>query len=89
MKEIPVKKKAQLSENGTEHTYSYYIIADEVETDGVFCESYGVKLVCDNNEIANIPNITANLKRIVALVLLLGKNTVSPCNASDVILDML
>lgn len=89
MTEIQVKTKTEKSDEGNTLTYSYFICVNQIEIGSFFCESYGVKIVSDRDENSIIPHITTKFDRIVNIIKLLAKNTVSPCNVSDVISDLL
>ena len=77
-------------EDGTAHSFQYYILVDEMELGGgLSCESYGVKVAGPDGEEASVPNITVSVERIDQLLELLRRNCVSPVTLRDVVLDWL
>ena len=79
MRELLVDTCTGEEEDGTAHSFQYYILVDEMELGGgLSCESY-----------ASVPNITVSVERIDQLLELLRRNCVSPVTLRDVVLDWL
>ncbi|MCI8479066.1 MAG: hypothetical protein HFE97_12170 [Oscillospiraceae bacterium] len=69
--------------------FDYYILIDQMEVNGgLFCESYGIKIVGAEESIS-IPNLTTSIARIDGLMELLIRNFVTPTTAMDVVNDWL
>ena len=87
MRELLVDTCTGEEEDGTAHSFQYYILVDEMElSGGLSCESYGVKVAGPGGEEASVPNITVSVERIDQL---LRRNCVSPVTLRDVVLDWL
>lgn len=79
MRELLVDTCTGEEEDGTAHSFQYYILVDEMELGGgLSCESYGVKVAGPDGEEASVPNITVSVERIDQLLELLRRNCVSP-----------
>ena len=90
MRELLVDTCTGEEEDGTAHSFQYYILVDEMElSGGLSCESYGVKVAGPDGEEASVPNITVSVERIDQLLELLRRNCVSPVTLRDVALDWL
>ena len=90
MRELLVDTCTGEEEDGTAHSFQYYILVDEMELGGgLSCESYGVKVAGPDGEEASVPNITVSVERIDQLLELLRRNCVSPVTLRDVVLDWL
>ena len=92
MRELFIGTCGQEDESGVTHRFKYYILTGEMQVNGGFaCESYGVKIVDDDNqdEASSIPNITTSVSRIDELMELLTRNTVGPASLGDVVADWL
>ena len=90
MRELLVDTYTGEEEDGTAHSFQYYILVDEMELGGgLSCESYGVKVAGPDGEEASVPNITVSVERIDQLLELLRRNCVSPVTLRDVVLDWL
>ena len=89
MRELYIGRRTGADEKGTVHSFDYYILVDQMSVDqGFTCESYGVKIAALNQEeVAEVTNITVNVSRIDELMDLLLRNTVTPCTLRDVVLD--
>ena len=85
MRELLVDTCTGEEEDGTAHSFQYYILVDG----GLSCESYGVKVAGPDGEEASVPNITVSVERIDQLLELLRRNCVSPVTLRDVVLDWL
>lgn len=83
MRELLVDTCTGEEEDGTAHSFQYYILVDEMELGGgLSCESYGVKVAGPDGEEASVPNITVSVpnkallaKRILLCSLFAGKET--------------
>jgi hypothetical protein len=62
----------------------YYLLAEET-TD--FFESYGVEICCESGESACVRGITCSQNKILHLIALLMKHTVTPVSLRDVVDD--
>ena len=61
MRELLVDTCTGEEEDGTAHSFQYYILVDEMELGGgLSCESYGVKVAGPDGEEASVPNITVS-----------------------------
>ena len=90
MRELLVDTCTGEEEDGTAHSFQYYILVDEMELGGgLSCESYGVKVAGPDGEEASVPNITVSVECIDQLLELLRRNCVSPVTLRDVVLDWL
>lgn len=90
MRELLVDTCTAEGEDGAARSFRYYILVDEVEVgNGLFCESYGIKVTGPGGEEASVPNITVRAERIDELAELLMRNSVSPVTLRDVIDDWL
>ena len=90
MREMLADSCKEVGEDGTEHCFEYIILVDEMEVSGgLFCESYGVRVVREDGESAEVRNLTVRLERIDELVELLRRNAVSPVTLRDVVEDWL
>lgn len=90
MREMLADSCKEVGEDGTEHCFEYIILVDEMEVSGgLFCESYGVRVVREDGESAEVRNLTVRVERIDALVELLRRNAVSPVTLRDVVEDWL
>ena len=90
MRELLVDTCTGEEEDGTAHSFQYYILVDEMELGGgLSCESYGVKVAGPDGEEASVPNITVSVERIDQLLELLRRNCVSPVTLRDMVLDWL
>ena len=90
MRELLVDTCTGEEEDGTAHSFQYYILVDEMELGGgLSCESYGVKVAGPDGEEASVPNITVSVERIDQLLELLRRNCVSLVTLRDVVLDWL
>ena len=90
MRELLVDTCTGEEEDGTAHSFQYYILVDEMEL-GAACpaRAMGVKVAGPDGEEASVPNITVSVERIDQLLELLRRNCVSPVTLRDVVLDWL
>ena len=57
MRELLVDTCTGEEEDGTAHSFQYYILVDEMELGGgLSCESYGVKVAGPDGEEASVPS---------------------------------
>ncbi len=90
MRELAVAQKQIQDEEGNMHVYDYAILVGEMSfSEGISCESYGVRIKSHSGEISDVPNITVRAERIEELMDLLVRNVVTPCALRDVIEDWL
>jgi hypothetical protein len=91
MKELFVDTRHGEGEDGSQYSFDYYILIDQMQVaSGFACESYGVKVVSSGgDDSVCIPNITTSVSRIDALTELLMRNLVTPCTLEDVVQDWL
>jgi len=89
MRELLVSS-GMLEEDGARQRCDYYIVVDQMEIDGSpACESYGIKVVGWDGDVAVIPHITISISRIDELAELLLRNGVTPTTLRDVVEDWL
>ena len=90
MRELLVDSRQETGEEGQTCGYRYYILVGEMAVSGGLAgESNGGKVVSEDGEEAEAPNITISASRIDALMELLIRNSVSPVTLRDVIEDWL
>lgn len=86
---IEVMTRTMEDESGKLRSFSYYLLVEEIETQGFFCENYGVAVQEKQGDISQICAITSNRERIETLISLLARNMVSPTTLADVVTDWL
>ena len=92
MRELLVDTRREEGEDGSAHSFDYYVLVDQMEVSGgLACESYGVKIAPTGGADAGaaVPNITTSVSRIDALMELLTRNFVTPTTLKDVVTDWL
>lgn len=90
MRELTVAKRQLVDEAGVAHDYEYLILVNELPVSSeIRYESYGVKIVEQEGEGAEIADITPSSTRIEQLLDLLVRNTVTPCTLGSVVEDWL
>ena len=94
MRELLVDTCTGEEEDGTAHSFQYYILVDEMELGGgLSCHLNSIALAGQaagpDGEEASVPNITVSVERIDQLLELLRRNCVSPVTLRDVVLDWL
>lgn len=92
MREIYIGTRNELSEDGNDFHFAYYVLVGEMTVASEFsCESYGVKIVNEErpDEAVSIPDITVDASRIDELMELLTRNSVTPIGLRDVVSDWL
>ena len=67
----------------------YYLQVETVESGGLCCENYGVRVSEETGESAAVPNITTSALRIDELISLLVEHKVGPTALPDVVADWL
>lgn len=89
MKKIRVCEKNLQDERGKTRNFDYYLMVEEVETEGFFCENYGVAVEESQGDTAQILGITTQKERAEELLSLLSLHKVSPTTLEDVVADWL
>ena len=90
MRELLVETRKEEGADGSEYSFDYFVLVDQMEVSGGFaCESYGVKVAPAGQAGggAQVPNITTSVSRIDALMELLTRNFVTPATLNDVVAD--
>lgn len=73
-----------------EYCWRYGLLAEDVEVDGFYCESYGIVILNENTgESAQRRHITVNDQKALALLNMLAGNAVTPTALADVVEDWL
>ena len=90
MRELLVDTKTQTGADGTEYSFDYFVLVDEMRVGAFDCESYGVKVAQrGGTEAAEIPNVTTSVARIDELLERLTRNFVTPSTLRHVVEDWL
>lgn len=80
--------KEKLAHPGT--SWRYLLLAEDIETDGFCCESYGIAVRDPaTGEKASVRHITANGETALALLDRMARMGVSPVALRDVVEDWL
>lgn len=87
--EFMVNRRTCVDENGTVHTFEYFLLQDRLCRDGFDCRDYGVRVRSGAGEDAGIHHITPDRQRMDALLTLLYEHGVSPIHLRDVVEDWL
>jgi hypothetical protein len=89
MREYWIGNNSMISELEGAVTCEYIVLIQEAGN-RFLCESYGIKIFMqENEESAEVWDITVNPERILELGTLLCRNAVTPCTLLDVISDWL
>ena len=80
MRELLVDTKTQTGADGTEYSFDYFVLVDEMRVGAFDCESYGVKVAQRGG---------TSVARIDELLERLTRNFVTPSTLRDVVEDWL
>lgn len=89
MRKIKLYEQNLKDENGKKREFHYYLLAEEIETEGFFCENYGVMVSEPTGESSDVFGITIKRERAEKLVDFLSRHKVSPVTLLDVVADWL
>ena len=89
MRELYLQTLKLPDEAGTERSYDYSILIDEMDVGLYSCESYGIKVAERGGCEASVPHVTCSAARIDELSELLLRNGVTPTTLNDVLSDWL
>ena len=87
--ELKVASRTITDESGTARQFHYSLLIEQIESEHLFCEHYGVLISEEHGEQIYIPGITTSAARIDELMTLLIKHTVSPTTLPDIVADWL
>ena len=89
MRELYLQTLKLPDETGTERSYDYSILIDEMDVGLYSCESYGIKVAERGGCEASVPHVTCSAARIDELSDLVVRNAVTPTTLNDVLSDWL
>lgn len=89
MKKIKLFQEQYQGEVGEKGYFSYYLLVEEVEHLGFFCENYGVGIGGNDGTYEEVLGISPQKERIESLLGRLRRNKVSPISLGDVLADWL
>lgn len=89
MREFIVDTRTCLDEEGRRRTFRYCIVVDDIQSQGLCMENYGVMVTEEGGDSTLVRGITPCRARIDALAALLARNLVAPASLPDVIQDWL
>lgn len=87
--EIKIASRLCTDALGNPRRFHYYLTVDQVETDRLCWEDYGVRIAEEAGDSAAIPSITTSAQRIDELITLLAEHQVGPAGLADVVADWL
>lgn len=87
--EIKIASRQCVDALGNPRQFCYYLTVEQIETDRLCCEDYGVRIAEDAGDSAAIPSITTSAQRIDELISLLVEHQVGPAGLADVVADWL
>lgn len=89
MKKIKLLEEMVQDEMGKNRQFEYYLLIEEIDMMGLFCEYYGVAVEEKNGDLVEIRGITMKQERIEELITLLSFHKVSPITLGEVVEDWL
>lgn len=87
--EMKIAVRQCADQAGNPRRFHYFLTIDQEETPRLSCENYGVRIEEEHGDVACVPGITTNAKRIDELMTLLVDNQVGPTGLADVVADWL
>ena len=85
--EIKLASRSCTDEQGSPHTFHYYLTIELVKSAHFFFECYGVRIEDEQGESACAPSLTTSAYEMDELIALLMGHTVSPVGLADVVSD--
>lgn len=90
MREMYLATRRIVDERGAERRYDYYIIFGQTEVEGLFCESYGLRVTEQGNgATCSVPDVTCSIARMDELCAMVLAAGVGPLTLRDVVEDWL
>ena len=86
---IKITSRSWTDEDGTSHSFQYYLLVQCIDTGQLCFEDYGVCIEDELHRITCIPSITTSAAHIDQLITLLVDHLVGPAGLEDVIADWL